>query len=121
MGPEVRFALPSSGMSLIALLPPSVRAMIVRSTDSSQPNNIGDDWIPAKEGEDQSVGDKASSSEQRSLVNGSRASRSSLPFIPTHDIPRGIAYAFQALLGYTLMLAVMWVVHMLRVQLRKCG
>jgi len=29
------------------------------------------------------------------------------PFIPAHDLPRGAIHAVQALLGYTLMLAVM--------------
>ncbi|KIM84565.1 hypothetical protein PILCRDRAFT_818140 [Piloderma croceum F 1598] len=29
------------------------------------------------------------------------------PFIAAHDIPRGAIHAFQALLGYTLMLAIM--------------
>ena len=31
------------------------------------------------------------------------------PFIAAHDVPRGFAYALQALLAYLLMLAVMWV------------
>lgn len=34
------------------------------------------------------------------------------PFIPAHDIPRGAIHALQALLGYTLMLAVMYVLLM---------
>ncbi|KAF9270453.1 hypothetical protein L218DRAFT_969031 [Marasmius fiardii PR-910] len=34
-------------------------------------------------------------------------SRTLPPFILTHDIPRGILYALQALLGYVLMLSVM--------------
>lgn len=36
-----------------------------------------------------------------------RAPRTIPPFIPAHDIPRGALYAFQALLTYALMLAVM--------------
>ena len=43
----------------------------------------------------------------------SRVSRASPPFIASHDIPRGIAFASQALLGYLLMLAVMWVLFIL--------
>lgn len=31
------------------------------------------------------------------------------PFIAAHDIPRGAIHAFQALLSYTLMLAIMYV------------
>ena len=50
---------------------------------------------------------KGSVSEQDSLKQRGRVSRSSPPFIPAYDIPRGIAFAFQALLGYALMLAVM--------------
>jgi hypothetical protein len=37
--------------------------------------------------------------------------RISPPFIPSHDIPRGIIYMFQAALAYALMLAVMYVCH----------
>ncbi|KAI0824132.1 Ctr copper transporter [Trametes gibbosa] len=36
-----------------------------------------------------------------------RSSRTIPPFIPAHDIPRGVLYAFQALLTYALMLVVM--------------
>ncbi|KAH9835759.1 Ctr copper transporter family-domain-containing protein [Rhodofomes roseus] len=35
------------------------------------------------------------------------ASRTIEPFILSHDLPRGVLYAFQAFLAYTLMLAVM--------------
>lgn len=35
--------------------------------------------------------------------------RSILPFIPSHDVPRGIMHSIQALLGFLLMLAVMYV------------
>lgn len=35
--------------------------------------------------------------------------RTMAPFIAAHDIPRGIIHASQALLGYALMLAVMYV------------
>ncbi|TFY67342.1 hypothetical protein EVJ58_g1690 [Rhodofomes roseus] len=38
-----------------------------------------------------------------------RASRNIEPFILLHDLPRGILYALQAFLAYTLMLAVMCV------------
>ncbi|GJE85939.1 copper transporter family protein [Phanerochaete sordida] len=83
-----------------------VRAMTSRTPMSSQ-TNIGRDWVPTKEGEEQVIGIIPASTEQTSLVNGARVSRSSPPFIASHDIPRGIAFACQALLGYTLMLAVM--------------
>ncbi|TBU64853.1 Ctr copper transporter [Dichomitus squalens] len=36
-----------------------------------------------------------------------RSSRMIPPFIPSHDVPRGALFAFQALLFYVLMLAVM--------------
>ena len=38
-----------------------------------------------------------------------RAARTVEPFILSHDLPRGILYALQAFLAYTLMLAVMCV------------
>ena len=38
-----------------------------------------------------------------------RPDRTMPPFILSHDLPRGIVYAIQALLGYVLMLAIMWV------------
>ncbi|KAI0670113.1 Ctr copper transporter [Trametes maxima] len=41
------------------------------------------------------------------IVGRSRSPRSIPPFIPSHDIPRGVFYAFQAMLSYALMLAVM--------------
>ncbi|KAI0651640.1 Ctr copper transporter [Trametes meyenii] len=41
------------------------------------------------------------------VVGRSRSLRSVPPFIPSHDIPRGVLYAFQATLSYALMLAVM--------------
>ena len=40
-----------------------------------------------------------------------RVSRTSPPFVLSHDVPRGVAFAFQALLAYILMLAVMWVLR----------
>ncbi|THH02508.1 hypothetical protein EW026_g394 [Hermanssonia centrifuga] len=43
----------------------------------------------------------------KELPHGGRVSRSSPPFIASHDVPRGLAFAFQALLAYILMLAVM--------------
>lgn len=43
-----------------------------------------------------------------------RRARTIPPFILTHDVPRGMIYAFQALLGYALMLAVMWVAFLHR-------
>lgn len=52
---------------------------------------------------------KGQASERDTLIRGGRVSRLSPPFIASHDVPRGIAFAFQALLGYALMLAVMWV------------
>lgn len=48
-------------------------------------------------------------SERDLLVRDTRATRLSPPFVASHDIPRGIAFALQAVLGYALMLAVMWV------------
>lgn len=38
-----------------------------------------------------------------------RAARTVEPFILSHDLPRGVLYALQAVLAYTLMLAVMCV------------
>jgi len=46
-------------------------------------------------------------SEQHSLLRSGRVSRLSPPFIASHDLPRGAIFAFQALLAYLLMLAVM--------------
>ena len=40
-------------------------------------------------------------------VRGLRVSRSAPPFVLSHDVSRGIAFAFQALLAYILMLSVM--------------
>jgi hypothetical protein len=56
-------------------------------------------------------------SERDSLVRGRHVSRSSPPFIAAYDIPRGIAFAFQTLLSYFLMLAVMWVPSLLCVDI----
>jgi solute carrier family 31 (copper transporter), member 1 len=44
--------------------------------------------------------------------SSSLARRTTLPFIATHDIPRGAVYALQVLLGYTLMLAIMYALLM---------
>lgn len=88
--------------------PLRVRSVTSRPPMSSQAN-IGRDWVPTKEGEEQAIGIIPASTEETSLVNGARVSRSSPPFIASHDVPRGIAFACQALLGYTLMLAVMCV------------
>jgi len=41
------------------------------------------------------------------LLSHTRAHRTIVPFIAKHDIPRGVIYALQALLGYILMLAIM--------------
>lgn len=41
-----------------------------------------------------------------------RAARTIEPFILSHDLPRGILYALQAVLAYTLMLAVMCVLSL---------
>jgi copper transporter 1 len=38
-----------------------------------------------------------------------RSARMIAPFIPAHDIPRGVVHTLQAFLSYTLMLAVMYV------------
>ena len=35
--------------------------------------------------------------------------RTTPPFILSHDLSRGVIFAVQALLGYSLMLAIMWV------------
>ena len=43
------------------------------------------------------------------LLSHTRAHRTIVPFIAKHDIPRGVIYALQALLGYILMLAIMCV------------
>lgn len=83
------------------------RALTVRATPSSSQPTIGDDWVATKDGEEQAVGVTRLPTERSSLVSPARASRSSPPFIASHDIPRGIAFACQALIGYTLMLAVM--------------
>ena len=60
--------------------------------------------------------DKAVSVEERKvavssagLTRQARTTRTIPPFIASHDIPRGALYAFQALLMYALMLAVMCV------------
>ena len=64
----------------------------------------------------------------QSAALSSRASRSPRvipPFIPSHDFTRGILFAFQALLQYLLMLAVMWVIFrfkmILRITSRACA
>ena len=41
-----------------------------------------------------------------------RATRTVEPFILSHDLPRGVLYALQAFLAYTLMLAVMCVLSL---------
>lgn len=56
---------------------------------------------------------QASSAERRSLLRRSQT-RSAPPFIASHDIPRGLLFAFQALLAYILMLAVMCVKRLAR-------
>lgn len=45
--------------------------------------------------------------EHTSLLRSGRVSRISPPFVASHDLPRGAMFAFQALLAYLLMLAVM--------------
>ncbi|KAJ3552430.1 hypothetical protein NM688_g4154 [Phlebia brevispora] len=50
---------------------------------------------------------KGASSARVYPSRGSRVSRLSPPFILSHDIPRGVGFAFQAFLAYILMLAVM--------------
>ncbi|KAI0724342.1 Ctr copper transporter family-domain-containing protein [Cerioporus squamosus] len=44
---------------------------------------------------------------QRPTLRARRSPRTVPPFIPSHDVPRGVLFAFQALLYYILMLAVM--------------
>ena len=51
---------------------------------------------------------QATPTERRALLRKVQA-RSAPPFIASHDIPRGLLFAFQALLAYILMLAVMCV------------
>ena len=46
---------------------------------------------------------------QEDFAVPTRARRITPPFIWTHDLARGAFFAFQALLAYLLMLAVMWV------------
>ncbi|CAL1696525.1 unnamed protein product [Somion occarium] len=46
-------------------------------------------------------------SENRSRVSNPRSARVIPPFIPSHDLTRGVVFALQALLMYVLMLAVM--------------
>ncbi len=46
---------------------------------------------------------------QPSAVRARRSPRTIPPFIPSHDVPRGVLFALQALLYYALMLAVMCV------------
>jgi len=48
-----------------------------------------------------------SRSNSSSPTRAHKPSRMIAPFIAAHDIPRGAIHALQALLGYTLMLAVM--------------
>ncbi|KAI0690691.1 Ctr copper transporter [Cytidiella melzeri] len=49
---------------------------------------------------------EATTTQSRHLLRKGRAS-ASLPFVASHDLPRGAIFAFQALLTYVLMLAVM--------------
>ncbi|TFK88567.1 hypothetical protein K466DRAFT_66691 [Polyporus arcularius HHB13444] len=44
---------------------------------------------------------------QPSVIRARRSPRTIPPFIPSHDVPRGVLFALQALLYYALMLAVM--------------
>ena len=82
----------------------------------SSQSSIDSRFVAIKEGEEPSV---EPVSERTSLFDGARVSRSSPPFIASHDIPRGIAFAIQALLGYALMLAVMWVISVFGLHVRK--
>ena len=41
------------------------------------------------------------------LYRNGRLTRLSPPFVASHDLPRGLVFAFQAFLAYVLMLAVM--------------
>ena len=49
---------------------------------------------------------KSSASAQPSAIIGSRTA---LPFIPAHDIPRGLLHMGQTAFGFAFMLAVMYV------------
>ena len=62
-----------------------------------------------KQADPDSVDAQRASTERDSLIRQGYVSRSVPPFIATHDIPRGIIFAFQACLAYILMLAVMYV------------
>ncbi|TBU40029.1 CTR copper uptake transporter [Dichomitus squalens] len=52
-------------------------------------------------------GEKPSSSSFPTRIRDASTLRGSLPFIPSHDISRGIIHAAQALMHFTIMLAVM--------------
>ena len=45
---------------------------------------------------------------QNPITARAKYSRTIVPFIPAHDIPRGILYSLQMLMVYILMLAVMY-------------
>ena len=53
--------------------------------------------------------EKEKNADANSSVQSVVAMRSIPPFIPTHDISRGVVYGIEALLRYALMLAVMYV------------
>jgi len=53
------------------------------------------------------IAEEASSVKDAPSLKQGRPARTLPPFIASHDIPRGVLFALQALLGYVLMLAVM--------------
>jgi solute carrier family 31 (copper transporter), member 1 len=54
------------------------------------------------------VGSEEDKASAGSSSSRKRRVRRVMPFIPSHDLPRGAVFAFQALIGYLLMLAVMY-------------
>ncbi|KAI0639192.1 Ctr copper transporter [Trametes polyzona] len=82
------------GKKTLALMSDNKAEPSCHSSDPKSPGSV----------EELKVNELAS---QSSSVPARRSPRTLPPFIPSHDIPRGMLYAFQALLSYALMLAVM--------------
>jgi hypothetical protein len=81
-------------------------AMISGRSDESIPYSADNtEKAPEVVTEVKSVSHAISSSAMHARAN----TRTMAPFIAAHDIPRGVIHASQALLGYALMLAVMYV------------
>lgn len=97
-------------LKIIIFPRPSVKALIASQMKQQSDASAPADDVKSLEysAPGQSDAQKAQT-EQTSLMRGGRVSRISPPFIASYDIPRGIIFAFQALLAYILMLAVMWV------------